>query len=72
MVGVHGEEYILGQNIRKYRIQKGWSQMQLGDAVNMDRAEISRIENGDRGALSCTALRRFARVLGVTSTETVV
>lgn len=54
MVDVHSEEYILGQNIRKYRIQKGWSQRQLGDAVNMDRAEISRIENGDRGAMSRT------------------
>ena len=55
--------------IRKYRIQKGWSQMQLSDAVNMDRAEISRIENGDRGAMSCTALRRFARALGVSMDE---
>jgi len=69
MVGVHSEEYILGQNIRKYRIQKGWSQMQLSDAVNMDRAEISRIENGDRGAMSCTALRRFARALCVSMDE---
>lgn len=65
MVDVHSEEYILGQNIRKYRIQKGWSQKQLSDAVNIDRAEISRIENGERGAMSCTMLRRFAKALGV-------
>ena len=69
MVDVHSEEYILGQNIRKYRLQKGWSQKQLSDAVNIDRAEISRIENGERGALSCTMLRRFAKALGVSMDE---
>lgn len=69
MVDVHSEEYILGQNIRKYRIQKGWSQKQLSDAVNIDRAEISRIENGERGAMSCTLLRRFAKALGVSMDE---
>ena len=69
MVDVHSDEYILGQNIRKYRIQKGWSQKQLSDAVNIDRAEISRIENGERGAMSCTMLRRFAKALGVSMDE---
>lgn len=69
MVDVHSEEYILGQNIRKYRIQKDWSQKQLSDAVNIDRAEISRIENGERGAMSCTMLRRFAKALGVSMDE---
>ena len=69
MVDVHSDEYILGQNIRKYRIQKVWSQKQLSDAVNIDRAEISRIENGERGAMSCTMLRRFAKVLGVSMDE---
>ncbi len=69
MVDVHSEEYVLGQNIRKYRIQKGWSQKQLSDAVNIDRAEISRIENGERGAMSCIMLRRFAKALGVSMDE---
>ena len=31
MVDIHSEEYILGQNIRKYRLEKGWSQKQLSD-----------------------------------------
>lgn len=65
MVDIHSEEYILGQNIRKYRKQKGWSQKDLSDTVDIDRAEISRIENGERGAMSCTMLRRFAKALGV-------
>lgn len=42
MVDVHSEEYILGQNIRKYRIQKGWSQADLSIAVDVDRADISK------------------------------
>ena len=29
MVDIQSEEYILGQNIRKYRLEKGWSQKQL-------------------------------------------
>ena len=66
MINVHSEEYILGQNIRKYRKQKGWSQKDLSDAVDMDRANISGIENGERGVMSCVTLRKFAQALGVT------
>ena len=66
MVDIHSEEYILGQNIRKYRKQKGWSQKDLSDSVDIDRANISGIENGERGVISCVLLKRFARALGVT------
>lgn len=65
MSDIHSEEYILGQNIRKYRDEKGWSQRALAEAVDMDRAEISKIENGERGCISCVILRRFSKVLGV-------
>lgn len=65
MVDIHSEEYILGQNIRKHRKLKGWSQKDLSDAVDIDRANISGIENGERGVISCVMLKRFARALGV-------
>ena len=65
MVDVHSEEYILGQNIRKYRIQKGWSQADLSLAMDVDRADISKYENGSKGLMSCSMLRRFAKALGV-------
>lgn len=65
MVDVHSEEYILGQNIRKYRIQKGWSQADLSIAADVDRADISKYENGSKGLMSCSMLRRFAKALGV-------
>lgn len=48
VVDIHSEEYILGQNIRKYRLEKGWSQKQLSDAVDIDRADISKYENGTK------------------------
>lgn len=65
MVDVHSEEYIIGQNIRKYRLQKGWSQADLSIAVDVDRADISKYENGSKGLMSCSMLRRFAKALGV-------
>ena len=65
MVDIHSDEYIIGQNIRKYRKQKGWSQKDLSDAVDIDRANISGIENGERGVINCVMLKRFARALGV-------
>ena len=65
MVDIHSDEYIIGQNIRKYRKQKGWSQKDLSDAADIDRANISGIENGERGVMNCVMLKRFARALGV-------
>ena len=44
MVDIHSEEYILGQNIRKYRLRLGWSQADLSNAVDIDRADISKYE----------------------------
>ena len=35
------------------------------DAVDIDRANISGIENGERGVINCVMLKRFARALGV-------
>lgn len=44
MVDIHSEEYILGQNIRKYRLRLGWSQADLSNAVDIDRADISKYD----------------------------
>lgn len=54
MVDIHSEEYILGQNIRKYRLRLGWSQADLSNAVDIDRADISKYENGAKGIMSST------------------
>lgn len=65
MVDIHSEEYILGQNIRKYRLKKGWSQKQLSDAVDIDRADISKYENGTKGEIGFKTLKKFATALEV-------
>jgi len=65
VVDIHSEEYILGQNIRKYRLKKGWSQKQLSDAVDIDRADISKYENGTKGEMGFKTLKKFATALEV-------
>ncbi len=66
MVDIHSEEYILGQNIRKYRLRLGWSQADLSNAVDIDRADISKYENGAKGIMSSTLLRSPWRFNGRT------
>ena len=51
LTDVNYEEYILGQNIRRYRQKKGMSQMQLSDLMDIDRAAISNYENGSKGEM---------------------
>ena len=65
MIDVHSEEYILGQNIKKYRTLKKWTQ---SEAVDIDRAEISKYESGQNGEMGFKMLKRFAKALDV-STE---
>ena len=38
---------LFGENIKKYRIEKGLSQQNLADVIHKNRATISRFENGD-------------------------
>lgn len=69
VVDIHSEEYILGQNIRKYRLEKGWSQKQLSDAVDIDRADISKYENGTKGEMGFKTLKKFASALDVSTDD---
>ena len=65
MFDIHSEEYILGQNIRKYRKLKGWSQTDLSNAVDVNRTDISKYENGSKGAMGYKTLKKFAAALDV-------
>jgi transcriptional regulator with XRE-family HTH domain len=69
VVDIHSEEYILGQNIRNYRLEKGWSQKQLSDAVDIDRADISKYENGTKGEMGFKTLKKFASALDVSTDD---
>lgn len=62
---LYSDEYILGQNIRKCRRAKKWSQNDLSNAMNIDRADISKYENGTKGEMGFKTLKRFAKSLGV-------
>ena len=54
---------LIGERVRKYRRQKGWSQEQLGAMVGFSQSKISKIENGDWDSLS--GLRLIAKALCV-------
>lgn len=56
--------YTVGQNIAKLRTQRGMTQQQLADAIQIDRAEISRYENGLR-AMGIALIPPLAQALGV-------
>ena len=55
----------LGLNIAYYRKQKGMSQSQLAEAVNISRTHMSRVETADC-AVSLDIVFDICDVLGVT------
>lgn len=65
MKRVHHEEYKkLGLNIAYYRKERGLSQMQLAEAVDISRTHISRIENNDC-AVSLDVIFSIAKALNI-------
>lgn len=55
---------LIGNNVRKYRIERKMTQYQLADLINCDNSAITRIEGGTR-MMSVTMLRTMARALDV-------
>lgn len=61
----HKEEYRkLGLNIAYYRKEKGLSQIQLADQIDISRTHMSRIENNDC-AVSLDVIFSIAKALEV-------
>lgn len=58
----------LGENLRKFRLEKSMSQGDLATALNVDRAYISNIENGRMNPTLLT-LEKISNALGVSSSE---
>lgn len=60
----HNHEFLikLGMNIKKQRIEKGWSQEKLGFKSNLDRTYIGGIERGERN-VTILNLKRIADAL---------
>lgn len=56
----------LGQKLKLLREERGMNQSELAEASGVNQATISRIESGEMHQLKSDALKRLARVLGVT------
>ncbi len=56
----------LGQNVRKLREAKGWSQEDYADRAGIHRTYVSDIERGRRNP-TITVVERLAQPLGVTT-----
>jgi putative transcriptional regulator len=54
--------------VRELRLERGWTQQQLGDAVGVSRQSINSIEC-DRYVPSLPLALSFARVFGVSTDE---
>jgi transcriptional regulator with XRE-family HTH domain len=55
----------LGQRVRKYREQKGWSQEDMAEYSGLHRTYISGIERGTRNP-TVTIVAQLANALNVT------
>jgi len=55
----------VGQNIRKYREKKNWTQEQLAFEANLHRAYIGHIERGEKN-IGLKNLEKIAKTLGTT------
>jgi len=61
----------LGNNIRKYRKAKGWSQEELAFQAGLDRTYIGSIERGERNVAALN-LVKIAKVLEVSVGELLI
>ena len=55
---------VIGQNLKKARLAKGWSQEQLSFESGLHRTYVGAVERGERN-ITVINLRKLATVLGV-------
>ena len=59
---------MLGQKIRELRESRGLVQRQIADALGIDTAFVSKVENGEK-QLSKTHLKKIARLYSLSAEE---
>lgn len=60
----------VGENIKRLREERGLTQQQIADLINMHRSNYSKVESGQR-ELSISALNKIAKYFGVSLDELV-
>ena len=55
----------IGKNIKKYRIQKGWTQKELAEQLLLSDSFIGKLESVTRQTLSIDTLEQIANELDV-------
>ena len=58
----------IGKNIRKYRLKKGFTQLDLAATCGFEESSIGRLENGNTNPTIKTLLK-IAKALGVKLNE---
>ena len=58
----------VGLRVKKYRLERSWSQEELGLRSNLDRTYIGGIERGERN-ISILKLKKIAGVLQVSMSD---
>ncbi|WMJ75313.1 helix-turn-helix transcriptional regulator [Cytophagaceae bacterium ABcell3] len=55
----------IGENIKRIREEKGLTQLQIAELINMHRSNYSKVESGQRD-ISVDALNKVAKYFGMT------
>ncbi len=55
---------LLGRNVQRLRLARGWSQEELADEAGIHRTYVSGVERGVRNP-TVTVLAKLAKALGV-------
>lgn len=58
----------LGDNIRRIRLEKGLTQIELSKKLKVDRSYVSNVEQGKKNP-TLTTIEKIANVLGVSTDE---
>lgn len=56
---------IIGKNIRKYRMKKGWTQRKLAETLLLSNSFIGKLESITYQTISIDTLEQIANVLDV-------
>jgi len=62
------DQLLIGNNIRKWRIIKGFKQIAFAQLIGVSKATLSKIEN-DKQELTIPRLQKIASCLNIKTTE---